>query len=373
MTARLLAVPLPLRLAVTLWAVLLVAVSVRVAVQQPGRASVVPIYLVSGTLWRAGGDLYAPNGLDVFRYPPGFAAAFAPLTHLPGKAVAVGWRLAAAGVLLAGLWRFGRAVGLDPADAGLMAGVAAVLSIPAVNNGQVNTLIAGAALNGTADALRGRWWRAAGWFAGGAWVKVYPLAAGLLAAVARPRLAGPLAAATAAGFLLPFAADPDYVGDQYRRFVRCQLADDRTDGPAVRVPRDWTVVPRTFLGVAVPAAAMKAVSLAAAAGLAGLMARRRSLPLAFVLGCGWMTAFGPATEGNTYAILAGPAGWACVAAGPAWARRLGRVGAGLLAAAVVRGAVPAVGDFELLGVQPAGTVLVMLAAGGLTRRGTMGA
>ena len=65
MTARLLAVPLPVRLGLTLWAVLLVAVSVRVAVQQPGRASVVPIYRVAGEVWRAGGDLYAPTGLDV--------------------------------------------------------------------------------------------------------------------------------------------------------------------------------------------------------------------------------------------------------------------------------------------------------------------
>lgn len=374
MTARLLAVPLPVRLAVTLWAVLLVAVGVRVAVQRPGRASVVPIYVAAGEQWQSRGDLYAATGLDVYRYPPGFAAAFAPLTLLPEKPVAVGVRLAAAAVFLAGLWQFGRATGLDPSRLGWLFSVAAVLSIPTVNNGQVNGLLGGVALLGTADAMRGRWWRAAGWFAGGAWVKVYPLAAGLLAAVARPRLVPPLAVVTVAGFALPFAvADPGYVAGQYRRFVESQLADDRTDDPDARVPRDWTVLPRTHLARPISATASKAVSLAVAVGLAGLVWWRRSLPLAAVLGGGWMTAFGPATEGNTYAALAGPAAWVCVAAGPAWARSVGQLGCGLLVLAVLRGAVPAVGDFELLGVQPVGAVLVMLAGVGLTRRATMAA
>ncbi len=362
--------PFPVRLAVTLWAVLLVAVSVRVLVQQPGRASVVPIYLAAGEQWRAGGDLYAPTGLDVYRYPPGFAAAFAPLTYLPVKLVAVGFRLATAAVLLAGLWRFGRATGLDACRLGWLFSIAAVLSVPTVNNGQVNGLLGGLALLGTADAMAGWWWRAAGWFAGGAWVKVYPLAAGLLAAVARPRLVLPLVVVTAAGFALPFAvADRDYVAGQYRRFAESVSADDRTAGPAIRVPRDWTVLPRTYLGQPVSATTSKAVSLAAAAGLAGLVLWRRSLPLAAVLGCGWMTAFGPATEGNTYAILAGPAAWVCVAGGPAWARWVGRAGCGLLLLAVLRGAVPAVGDFELLGVQPVGAVLAMASAVGIEASG----
>ena len=186
MTARWSSQPLPVRLGLTLWLVLAVAVGVRVAVQQPTRASVVPIYLTAGEVWRAGGDLYAPTGLDVYRYPPGFAAAFAPLAVLPAKLVAIGWRLLGVAVLVVGLRRFARRTDLSPAATGWLLGLAAVLSVPSVNNGQVNTLLAGAAVNGVAEAMRGRWWRAAGWFAAGAWVKVYPLAVGMLAAVARP-------------------------------------------------------------------------------------------------------------------------------------------------------------------------------------------
>ena len=364
----------PVRLGLTLWAVLAVAVSVRVLVQQPGRASVVPIYLKAGAVWRAGGDLYAPTGLDVYRYPPGFAAAFAALTHLPEKLVGVGWRLLGVGLLVAGLLRLGRAAGLTPAGTGWLLGLAAVLSLAAVNNGQVNVLLAGAAVNGTVDALHRRWWRAAGWFALGAWVKVYPLAVGLLAVTARPRLAGPLAVVAVAGFLLPFAvADRESVAGQYRRMVEVTRGEDRSDAPPDRRPRDWTVIPWTYLGHTVSGGERLAVSLAVAVALAGLTAWRRDPLLALPLGCGWMTAFGPATEGNTYAVLAGPAAWVCVAPGPAWARWVGRVGCGLLVLAVLRGAVPAVGDFELLGVQPVGAVLVMVAGVGLGRRGTMGA
>ncbi len=364
----------PVRLGLALWAVLAVVVGVRVLVQQPGRASVVPIYLKAGEVWRAGGDLYAPTGLDVYRYPPGFAAAFAPLTHLPEKLAAVGWRLLGVGVLVVGLLRLARHTVLTPVGTGWLLGLAALLSLAAVNNGQVNTLLAGAAVNGTVEVLRRRWWRAAGWFALGAWVKVYPLAVGLLAAVPRLRLVGPLVVVTAAGFLLPFAvANPEYVAGQYRRMAEVARGEDRSDAPPDRRPRDWTVIPWTYLGRTVSGGERLAVSLAVAAALAAATAWRRDPLLALPLGCGWMTAFGPATEGNTYAVLAGPAAWVCVAPGPAWGRWVGRVGCGLLVSVVLRGAVPAVGDFELLGVQPVGAVLVMAAGVGLCRRGTMAA
>lgn len=362
--------PLPVRLGLTLWLMLAIVVTVRVAVQQPTRASVVPIYRTAGLTWRAAGDLYAPTGLDVYRYPPGFAAIFAPFTPLPEKLVAIAWRLIGSVVLVIGLRRFARRTQLTPSAAGWLLGLSALLSIPSVNNGQVNTLLAGAAVNGVVEAMRGRWWRAAGWLSLGTWIKVYPLAVGMLAAMVRLRLAIPLLVVTIAGLLAPYAvADREYVTDQYRRFALAMTEDDRTHGPAIRLPRDWTAIPRTYFGVVVATNASRAVSLAVAVGLAVLSAWRRSLPLTLVLGCGWMTCFGPATEGNTYAILAGPAAWVCVVPGAAWARWIGRLGFGLLLAAVLRGAGGAgAGDFELLGGQPVGALLVMVAAAGLCPR-----
>jgi hypothetical protein len=256
---------------------------------------------------------------------------------------------------------------LSPTRTGTLLALAAVLSAAAVNNGQVNTLIGGSAVCGTAATLRGRRWAAAGGFAVGGWVKVYPLAVGLLTAVARRRLVLPVLLVAVAGFGLPSAVAPGYAEGQYRRLLEVSTLDDRMDGPPDRVPRDWTVLARR-LGWVPWVIDVKLISLAAAAALAGLTVLRPHPMLALCLGGGWMTAFGPATEGNTYAVLAGPAAWAAVAAGPGWAVWLGRIGCGLLVAAVLRGAVPGVGDFELLGVQPVGAVLVMTSAWGLCRR-----
>jgi len=245
-----------------------------------------------------------------------------------------------------------------------------VLALPAVNNGQVNLLMIGAALNGAAATAREKWWEAAAWFGLSGWLKLYPFAFGLLAAVAAPRLAWRLLAVAAAGFALPFALqDPGYVLSQWREYVGYLGADDRTYAYILRrVPFDWTLLPRVWAGRVVTADVAKAVSLAAAAGAAlavGFTAlaadRRRALGLAVALASVWVTAFGPATEANTYSVLAAAAGHLCVA-GPRRGRALAGAGTALLAAAVVRGVFPDDWTFHVLGPQPVGAVLLVPAA-----------
>ena len=382
-----LALPVASRLAVVLWAALLVGVAVRVAVLKPTSQTVVPIYLAAGERWLAAGDLYAlDTGLDVYRNPPGFAAAFAALTPLPPKLAGVLWRGLGAGVFLLGLWRFRRDVvpELSPGRAGVMFAVAAVLALPSVNNGQVNTLIAGAALNGVAAAARGGWWAAAGWFALGGWLKLYPFAVGMLACVAAPgRLAPRLAAAAVIAFALPFALhDPAYVAEQYGNFVAYLGLDDRTYSSPDRVPRDWTILPRAWLGLVPFPATAKAVSLAAAAGMAGLVwwACRRGddlrhvLPLVLLLGITWMTVFGPATESNTYALAAGAVGFVVAATRSHAATALAWSGFVLLAAPIARAMFPQDWTLHGLGPQPIGVALALGSflvdrSGRLPRRG----
>lgn len=375
-----LALPLSVRLAATVWVLLLVGVSVRVAVQQPNRATVVPIYLDAGQRWAAGSDLYeVRNGLDVYRNPPGVAAGFAALSPLPPKAAAIVWRLCCAAVLLTGLVRFRQAISpqLSPNRTAVLFTLAAVLAAPAINNGQVNVLLAASALHGVAALAGRRWWAAAGWLALGGWLKVYPLAVGLLAAVPARRLRWPLAAVLVAGFLAPFLVQsPGYVWEQYAEFIGSQRADDRTYAPLTRVPRDWTVLPRTWLGVVVTGDTAKVVSVCVAVVLAGVMVStgrrgdlRESAGRAAALGCGWMTAFGPATEGNTYTVLCGVAAWLAVDPSRSrWAAVLARVGCGLLLAGVFGGLWAGVEAFERLGPQPLGTALLMLAAVGRERQ-----
>jgi hypothetical protein len=89
--------------------------------------------------------------------------------------------------------------------------------------------------------------------------------------------------------------------------------------------------------------------------------RRELLVLVVALGSVWMTAFGPATESNTYALLAGAA--AVLAVGPRGSRLLAGVGYGLLAATVLRGLFPEDWRFQAYGPQPVGAMLLAVAAG----------
>ena len=73
-----------------------------------------------------------------------------------------------------------------------------------------------------------------------------------------------------------------------------------------------------------------------------------------------MVLFGPATESNTYSILA-PVGWLLVAPGLSRpARILAGLGCGLLIVAVLRGTFPNDPDWTLASVQPIGALLLLL-------------
>ena len=235
----------------------------------------VPIYLAAGQKWRDSADLYQHTpGLDLYRNPPGVAAAFAPLTPLPEKVAGLAWCGGCLAVFLLGLARFRRDVApeLSAERAGWLFALAAPLAMASLNNGQMNLLLAGCGLNGVAASARGRWWTAAGWFALMGGVKVYPLAVGLLVTLTAPRRLGPpLVLLTAAGFVVPFVlADPGYVLEQYRSFARLLAVDDRMHTELTRVPLDWTVLPRTWLGWVPSKGLASGVSLIAAAVAAGL-------------------------------------------------------------------------------------------------------
>jgi hypothetical protein len=364
------------RLAIVAWVAVTAGVFGRVLASPPRSQTVVPIYLTAGQKWCESADLYQYSpGLDLYRNPPGVAAAFAVLTPLPEKIAGLVWRGACLAVFLLGLARFRRDVipELSPDRAAWLFTLAAPLALAPLNNGQVNLLLAGFALNGTTAAARGRWWTAAGWFAPMGWIKVYPLAVGLLTALTVPRQLGPrLLLLTAAGFVAPFAlADPGYVLDQYRSLAHQYGIDDRTHADLTRVPLDWTVLPRTWLGWVPPKGLTAGVSLIAAVVAAGYVARSlrdrtsgHGVTGPLVLGSVWMTVFGPATEMNTYSVLAGIAAYLVVSPTPRprWAVYAAMVGYGLLAASVIRCAFPQDWRFQVLGPQALGALLLAVAA-----------
>ncbi len=369
--ARLRAAPLSLRLAAALWLLLVVAVGLRVAISPPGSQTVVPIYLHAGAQWDKSADLYRGiPGSDFYRYPPVVAVGFALVAGLPPKPVGVAWRLACAGLFLWGLRRARRECLPEWGDsrAGWWAVLAVVPAVPSLNNGQFNLVIAAAGLHALAACRRRRGAEAGLWGALAALVKLYPLSLGLLFGLRSGRrywLA--LAAVIALGLALPYALKPaSYVNGQYGDYLHLIRADDRSEAPPKRATRDWTVLVRAWCGATVPPPLQLGAGVVVGAAMAGCVLaardRRAALLRGWALGGIWMTAFGPATEMNTYSILAATAPYLALSAAGRVARALAWAGYALLASAVLRGALPNDWEWHYLGVQALGALLLVPAA-----------
>lgn len=365
------------RIAAVVWAVLLLGVGGRVLVEPARSHTVVPIYLAAAQHWLAGDDLYrVSKELDIFRNPPWVAAAFVPLTLIPEKAVGLLWRGLGAAVFLLGLraWlRDGLPRALTSGETGAVFALTAITAVPSLNNGQTNLLLIGGLLFGAAHAARSRFRAAGGWLALAAGLKVYPVAVALLIGLVRRRSL-PMFAAGGVGFAaLPFLAQsPGYVVSQYAGFVHSIRADDRTTADPGRAPQDLFLICRVW-GQPPLRSAYLGLKLGVAAGMAGLVllvARRdprAAVPLAFGLGCGWVTVLGPATEPHTYVVLGPTAAATLVLAWRPWSfadclrLSLALCGYALLVFPVVRDSFPGGRPVHQLALQPVGGCLVLLA------------
>ena len=339
MFARFFMLPFPVRLALTCWAILLAAVTVRILVAKPGSHSVVPVYTNAASRWLASEDIYASApGLDVFLYGPGYAAVFAVFEPLPQKVTDLTWRCISVLLLFSGVWRLTRATALTPRQTGWCFATLAMLSVPCVNNGQPNVMIAGLVTLGFALAIEKRNITAVLVLAIAAGIKLYPIAALLLLIVAMPRLGRHATLCVGGVLLFPFLLQsPDYVVQEYQRLLEAIRGEDRTATMLFRVPHDWTILPRLAFGVIVPAGLTKAISLFAAFVFAVIVHRcRQRLETAFMLASVWMTLFGPSTEIPTYMLAAPAVAW-WAAKQPSWPSRLA---VALLLVPVLRGMFP---------------------------------
>src|SRR3954469_83457 len=92
------------KVAFWLWFAVLLGVGIRGAVTSPRSGSGLPIYLNAAHRWVSGDDLYAiQRPMDLYRNPPGVAAAFVPLTWASERAAGLLWRGLSAAVFLLGL------------------------------------------------------------------------------------------------------------------------------------------------------------------------------------------------------------------------------------------------------------------------------
>jgi hypothetical protein len=144
--------------------------------------------------------------------------------------------------------------------------------------------------------------------------KVYPVALALLLCLLHPRQLGwRIALVLLLLALLPFAVgDHQYVSAQYHAWLQTRLADDRFQYPMKDAPLDlWYLLVRVGN---LPVNERAYTTLQALAGLAlallvwhrsrSLTPRRDILAILFLLVSVWMLLLGPATENQTYVVLA---------------------------------------------------------------------
>ncbi len=363
------------RLAVALWAILVVAVCAR-GVLQPTSHNLYPTYARAGAEWLSRGIVYhdawqAP--FDQYRYGPLVSAFLSLFSLFPSWLGGVLWRALNAGFLLASFawWlRDAAPSRIGVREKAILFMLIMPLALGSLNNGQPNPLVIGLLLAALAAIGRRRWTLSAFCVGLSVALKVYPIAMGLLLSVVYPRRFGLrfLFASTVLA-LLPFVLQqPDYVADQYVRWFERLGHNDRMTWPLEASYRDlWLLIrvahapldSKMYLGIQLLSAAGCAILCATA--------RLRELPkedlLLYVLAFGtcWMMLCGPATESCTFVLLAPALAWATLCLPRGVGRLLARLAFGLFLMGVLAGLLPRTTRLHALGMQPLGTLLLSLA------------
>ncbi len=318
------------------WLILLVAVCVRVGISPQRQSVSAADYMPTGWHWIHGEEIY--HAKHHFVYSPLVAAAFAPLSIFPAGLSNILWRVicvlalvwAATAWLRSGLsgldGRPGAAASLPAVNVALL--LLLPLSIGNVNNGQMNVLVLAVVTCGVLAVSR-QWWNlAALLFAGAGYMKIYPLAIGLLLAVLYPRqLSWRLILAVAGLFLLSLVLQrPSYALTEYSHWFATLRGDGRLDTDLDASWRDFGYLLRA-VGVPLSDRGYRVMEVASGGALAvfvWLGQRRWHWPdtrlqgAVFSLGCAWMVLFGPATEAATYVVVALPV---CATLIAAWTLR----------------------------------------------------
>lgn len=294
------------KIAAALWLIMFIAVSARI-VHQPLRNNVFPTYRLAGEHWLHAQPLY--EGAMGFVYGPLVAATMAPFALLPQTVGDVLWRLLSVLAFLTALAAWWRS-GLPP-----RCGWPAILillvpfSLGNLNNGQANLIVIALLVGATAAVQGCHWMTGAFCIVSATYLKIYPLALGLLFFVIYPRQIGwRLILALLVFALVTFVLQqPSYVASQYRLWLATRVADNRLHWASTNAPQDlWRLLQplRVSEGPYLCIRITTALSLAAILWRGRHWSRERMVVSAFAFGCAWMILCGPATESATYVLLA---------------------------------------------------------------------
>ncbi|MEO6785435.1 MAG: glycosyltransferase family 87 protein [Chthoniobacteraceae bacterium] len=316
-----------------LWIALIVGVLIR-SLLKPGSGTVFPIFHTAGGRWLHGENLYS-GGTD-YLYSPLVAALFSPLALMPYWLANIVWRLGVVAAYLAAVraWLRDGTARIPAQNHPLVFLILLPLSIGSINNAQANPLVVALVMAAIIATRSARWALTALCIGIVAYLKIYPLAAGLLLCVIFPRkfswrLATALLALGALSFVLQ---KPAYVAEQYHNWVATRSVDERHHDVMNR-PRDlWTLL--AACGIELNLRLYFFIQILGGGVIAALCfvgrlkkwGNDRLLTLIFTLVCCWMLLLGPATESSTYILLAPAVSLAAVEAFsrpfPQWMRAL---------------------------------------------------
>ena len=320
----------------SLWLALVVGVLIR-SLLKPGSGTVFPIFHTAGARWLHGENLYS-GGTD-YLYSPLVAALFSPLALMPFWLANIVWRLGVVAAYLAAVRAWLRNDGggtarIPARNHPLVFLILLPLSIGSINNAQANPLVVALVMFAVIATRSARWAFAALCIGIIAYLKIYPLAAGLLLCVIFPRkLSWRLGVALLALGVLSFILQkPAYVAEQYQNWVATRRVDERHYDVMNR-PRDlWTLL--AACGIELNLRLYFVIQILGGGVIAALCflgrlknwSNDRLLTLIFTLVCCWMLLLGPATESSTYILLAPAVSLAAVEAFsrpfPRWMRAL---------------------------------------------------
>ena len=306
-----------IRTAISLWVIVLAVVCVRSALK-PTSNTVYHIFSLAGENWRTGHDLYdqVSEGVDVYRYSPLAAAGFAPWSFLPLSVGNALWRIFNTVVFLSAMLIWvkelypGQLTRTQFAQYSLLA---LPMSVPSLNNGQINPLLMALMLMAPVMAKRGYFFWCAVLLSAAIWIKLYPVALALLLALVYFRRLTPwLVVTLIAGMGLPFLLqNPQYVYEQHGNWLTYLRSDNRELVPLDFWPRDIRLLFHVY-GRSLSGIGYASIQLGVALAMAGLvlsakrckLSEERILEIITIFACIWMTIFGPATESATFILLA---------------------------------------------------------------------
>ncbi len=303
---------------------------------KPGSGTVFPIFHTAGGRWMRGENLYAYTTSIDYIYSPLIAALFSPLAALPLWLANAIWRIGILATYLAAVnaWLRHGMARIPAKNHPLVFLLLLPLSIGSINNAQANPLVVSLIIFALLATRSLRWALAALCIGLIAYLKIYPLAAGMLLAVIFPRqftwrLFVALIGLGALSFVLQ---KPAYVAEQYHQWIATRSVDERHYDVLNR-PRDlWTLL--YACGIELNLRLYFIIQILGGGAIAALcvLGRRKNwandrlLTLIFTLVCCWMLLLGPATESSTYIVLAPAVCFAAVEAFsrpfPSWMRAL---------------------------------------------------